>query len=210
MIFFDSNDEIYIVIGIIIFIMCLWSIDQNCAHDNNIKWTSSNFDLSPKARYPDVEQEFGKPDYIDVNSGGGAYWFKKTLKKNGHPYEKIYMLDEAIIHMHPAPHADFLYSSVRVNVPDEKISDVRALSDSVTYDPLKKEITARCHFMGANRATIYLAILLAQGHVSLREIKKENLYGRYIFATIPENSLYDPLAENRYEKYIKSYVDKLN
>jgi hypothetical protein len=156
--------------------------------------------------------EFGSPDLIDTSAGGGAVWFKKTLRARGKKYEQLMILDEAIPHANPSPHADFLYTQVRLAVPPELLRDVLGLSKSVQYDPLKKVLTARCHFSGANKATMYLAVKIALNILTLKEIQDTDFYRDTILRTIPGHPLYDPEAEHRYEllssplTYSKIYV----
>lgn len=162
---------------------------------------------SPAARYSDVVTEFGEPDAIDRNPGGGAVWYKKSMARQGKPWEMVVMLDEAVPHEKPAPHADFLYSWVRLDVPDdETLHDILKLSESVSYDPLKKLLQVRCHFMGANLATAVLAIRMAQKKLTLKQIQDDGLYANYIFRTVESHNLYDANAEKEYEAEIVEYV----
>jgi len=57
---------------------------------------------------------------------------------------------------------------------------VLSISGSINYDGLKKLLTARCGGMGANLATLYLAMSLVSGNMSIQNIKKKGLYGKYI------------------------------
>ena len=179
---------------------------------SKIGWTSRSTpkfgSYAPVDRYDDVRKEFGKPDMIDRAPGGGAIWTKPTMVKLNKPWEMIMILDEAIPHSKPAPHADFLYSWVKLKVPNEDtLHDILRLSDSLTYDPLKKVLRVRCHFMGANLATAVLAIRLAQNKLSLDEIINENLYAKYIFKTAKSHKTYDPEAVVKYENEIREYVN---
>ena len=182
-----------------------------------IKWTSSGHGLSPKERYKDIVKEFGQPDVINPDKGGGAIWFTKSLQEKLFPYERIQILDEAIPHNKPSPHVDFLYTWFKLPIlhktKDEferKLHDILNLSKSVSYDPLTQLIQVRCHFMGANRATLVLAILISTGHLSLRKIESNNLYSKFIMKTVSTHPSYDSNAEDIYEDQIRKFVEMTN
>ena len=157
---------------------------------------------NPKDRFKDVVAEFGEPDYVQGQRGGMAVWSKNTLKSRGHCWDRVLMLDEQIPHENPGPHVDFLYSWYSLYVPNDKINDVRAVSESITYDPLKRQVMGRCHFMGANAATVLLGKRVATGEMTLDEAKKN--YGPLIMKTVKGHKTYDT---NAYNSYIKELCD---
>mgnify|MGYP001417997867 CR=1 FL=1 len=110
---------------------------------------------APRKRYTDVYKEFGSPTFRYNYPGGAAGWFNKGC------FEKIMLVDESIEHLKPKPHCDFLYATVKCYIPFEYIMDVLSMSESVKYDQLKNTLTARCHFMGANVATLVLCVSIA-------------------------------------------------
>ena len=57
---------------------------------------------------------------------------------------------------------------------------VLSISGSINYDGLKKLLTARCGGIGANLATLYLAMSLVSGKMNFQDIKRKGLYGKYI------------------------------
>ena len=63
-------------------------------------------------------------------------------------------MDEYVDHDKPKQHFDFLYSYINIYVPPSKLYDVLSISGSVNYDPLKKELFARCGSFEANFATL--------------------------------------------------------
>jgi hypothetical protein len=177
-----------------------------------VDWRARYGKISPRERLPEIVAEFGSPDLIDTSAGGGAIWFKKTLRARGKKYEQVLILDEAIVHAKPAPHADFFYTQVKLVIPcdyQKRLRDILGLSKSVQYDPLKQVLTARCHFAGANKATMYLAVKIALGLLTLQEIQDHDLYATHIFKTIPGHKLYEPEAEHNYEAYVFEYIDAL-
>lgn len=157
----------------------------NQAHPSN-KYGKHN----PTDRLRDTVGRFGKPDMIDKSKGGSAVWKKSTLEKRGFCWDRVEIKDEQIPHTNPGPHVDFLYYSYKLAVPKELICDITNLSESITYDTLKKIITARCHFDGAIISTIILAKRIANKEMSLDDAKKS--YGPFIFSTIKEHDMYNP------------------
>jgi hypothetical protein len=79
-------------------------------------------------------------------------------------------------HCVPRHHHDYFYSSVEFFVPKDKVCDVLKISGSLNYDGLKKLLTARCGGIGANYATLYLAMLVASGKMSIQKVKKDDMY----------------------------------
>lgn len=209
------DNWINLIVVIALTLLIYWWLCQNGTCDtSNVKWSAKSSkqlgEYSPKDRMDDVVKEFGNPDTCDANAGGGATWYKYSLQKKGKPYEMIVMLDEAIPHYKPTPHADFLYTWVKMKIDKKSIRDqVLGLSDSVSYDQLKQVLQVRCHFMGANKATIVLAIKIVTGELTLKQIQDNNLYAKYIFRTVNGHKLYDPNAETMYEKEITKYVNSL-
>ena len=124
----------------------------------------------PVLRLSELVRRFGKYDSIDRKQGGSAIWSEPTLKKRGFIWHRIELKDELIPH---GDHADFLYAEYNLKVPKNKISQVRAISPSLTYDELKGIVRARCHFMGANLVTILLAKRVATGKMSLGQAQKQ-------------------------------------
>jgi hypothetical protein len=199
------------IISCIIAIVVIYLIYQ---YFNAVDWTSRSTKeygaYAPADRFPDLVSEFGQPDMIDRGVGGGAIWFGGSLKKQNKPWNMIMILDEAVPHDKPAKHADFLYSWARLNIPSEAVMhDILRISDSISYDPLKKWLQVRCHFMGANLATAVLAIRMAQGRTTLKQIQDEELYAKMIFRTVKKHALYDSNAETEYENEIRQYVNSL-
>lgn len=173
--------EFYIVSGIIIFVLFLYLLFFR----ETLYWKSL-----PSERYPDLVAEFGKPDILSTKKGGLAIWYNK------YPYTSIILTDEEIPHCCPKPHYDFLTSSVCVTITDpQKLKEVLSISKSIWYDQLKGELYARCHFMGANVATLVLATRLLLTDEVYSHEQLQSLYKDLIMSTMDENSTYDELTE---------------
>lgn len=128
----------------------------------------------PKNYYEECIKMFGKPTALSTDKYGFAFWKTKGL------FEEHLLRDEDVKHCVPAPHHDFFYSSVKFFVPSEKVWDVLQISGSLSYDGLKKTLTARCGGIGANYATIFLAMLVASNQMSIQDVKKQKIYSKLI------------------------------
>ena len=125
--------------------------------------------------------KWGSPSILVRSKGGMAVWTKEQLKNTC--FEKIVLYDESVPHCVPLPHRDFLYTYIKYEISPKLFADVLSLSGSVSYDPLKKLIRARCGSQEANIATLYLATEIACGRKSIQEIQKEELYKNTILST---------------------------
>ena len=173
---------------------------------NDMNWENDTGQFNPTDAYKRESKAMGPPDLIDRSPGGLAIWREGTLKSQGIPLVEVVLRDESISHMSPAPHRDYLYATYELDVPRDRITDVLALSDSVTYDPLKGEITARCHFMGANYATLYLSTLIADGTMG-KDVAKD-MYGPAIMQTVPSHKTYDPNAQQTYRDHLHRRLNR--
>ena len=130
----------------------------------------------PKNFFPKACKMFGKPTFVANVPHGMAYWKKKgnTL------FDEHSIRDEEIAHCVPAKHFDYFYSSIKCYVPPNLRKDVLSISGSINYDGLTKLLTARCASLEANIATLYLGMCVANKKMTINEVKKEGLYGKYI------------------------------
>ena len=124
--------------------------------------------------YPSVKKLFGNPVYAANVKGGAAFWKTRGL------FHSHLLRDENVAHCVPKPHRDFFYSSVRFYIPPSKLLNVLKISGSIQYDGLKKLVTARCGGLKANIATLYLAMCVSSGKLSIRKVKNGDLYAKHI------------------------------
>lgn len=122
-----------------------------------LKFQLYHFD-HPKAAqaYNDLVQEFGEANVVADTPGGIVIW--------NHPdfYEEIILRDEAYEHLEITymDHCDFLYSTIRVQIPDDLVCLILNLSKSLTYNRINKNLTSFCFSSGANLAILWLAMML--------------------------------------------------
>ncbi len=110
-------------------------------------WTNKQ-ESGPVSVYSKLVAKYGKPQVLDNSAGGLCIW-----RENIDFHEELWLRDEYIEHVAPAPHRDYFYSFIKVYIPPEKLCDTVKISGSITYDPLKKLLRARCQSIAANLAT---------------------------------------------------------
>tara|TARA_B100000674_G_scaffold496711_1_gene527802 strand:- start:890 stop:1750 length:861 start_codon:yes stop_codon:yes gene_type:complete len=166
----------------------------------SLNWINSR----PKKYYKDCVNLFGKPTALSKDKHGFAFWKTKGL------FSEHLLRDEDVKHCVPRNHHDYFYSSIKFYVPKNKLLDVLKISGSLNYDGLKKLLTARCGGIGANYATLYLAMLVADGKLSIKDVKKNDLYPRMIRGEIiPHNELHKIMYQLK-KKNNKRYKKELN
>lgn len=154
------------------------------------------------------------PSVLADDENGIAIWTKKDLENTklydmNNCFEEHVLRDESVKHLCPGEHRDFFYSYIKVNVKPEQAHILLSISGSVSYDPLKNLISARCGSVEANIATLKLVTdLLLNNKVndpknlnysSLEEVHKNNIYSKMINNTIDSSYakyLYEELCNN--------------
>ncbi len=146
----------------------------------NLKWDH----IPPMIRANQLYNILGKPARYDIEPGGCIVWrnvdpyFRSTNNiidkhKPVNVYSKLIIKDEEIPHIVPGPHTDWFYAYMYMDIPSNKVNDVLALTESIGYDTMSKEIYARCHFMPANLTSLYLAKQIALGIKNITHAQQE-------------------------------------
>ncbi len=156
--------------------------DSNTSNHLKLKWNNKN----AIARVNQLFKVIGLPDTLNLEPGGIAEWKRVDpflREKNMYPkningkhkniYSKLVILDEEIPHIVPAPHTDWFYAYMYMDIPEHKLNDVRALTESISYDTMSRQIYARCHFFPALLVTLYLAKQIANGYKNLSHAQQE-------------------------------------
>ena len=99
----------------------------------------------PKKFVAALTKKLGAPDEITANR---AVWYDKD------GFKRIEVLDEYILHCCPAPHYDFVYSTIDLHVPKKFVRVLADSSESILLDLLKNEVSARCATLSANAVTL--------------------------------------------------------
>ncbi len=125
------------------------------------------------ARANQIFSVLGSASTLDQRKEGFIIWknvdpfFRYANSKASNVYSKIIIKDEHIPHLIPVPHTDWFYAYIHLDIPNNLISDVLALTESIGYDSMSREIYARCHFMPANLTSLFLVKQIVNGHKSL-------------------------------------------
>jgi len=117
-------------------------------------------------------RQLGDPDTIDRKRGGSAIWEVTSLKKIGSCFTRVELLDEQVFNQNPTPHIEFLYGSINVNIPANKINDALTISSSAFYDQSKQMLTVRSNSLGGVKAIMYLIKQFVTNKMSLGDAKR--------------------------------------
>ena len=166
----------------------------------------------PKKFFKKATKLFGKPTFLANTPYGMAYW---KIKGNT-LFDEHYIKDQEIAHCVPAKHHDYFYSSVKCYVPPSKRLSTLSISGSINYDGLTKLLTARCASLEANIATLYLGMCVANGKKSIKTVKKDGLYGKYIRGEMQSHDqlkkemlIMKKANHKKYKKQLKDPFDPL-
>lgn len=158
----------------------------------------------PKKYYPECVKMFGPPNAISNTEGGMCIWYDR-----GDLFSEHILRDEQVSHCVPRPHNDYFYSSVLFYLKPEKVWDVLRISGSLNYDGLKKLLTARCGGINANYATLYLAMLVANDELSIKEVKSNDMYSKMIRGEIlPHSEMAEKMIIMKRSNN-KMYIDEI-
>jgi hypothetical protein len=99
----------------------------------------------PVSFVKNLTKKFGPADELTENR---AVWYDRD------GFKRIEVLDEYILHCCPAPHYDFVYSTIDLHVPKKFVRVLAESSESIMLDLLKNEASARCATLSANAVTL--------------------------------------------------------
>ena len=103
-----------------------------------------------------LESHLGKPDGFTNEQ---AVWYNKD------GFKRIVCKDEYVLHGSPAPHHDFVYSFIDLEVPESLSDELAKCSGSILIDHLKNEVGARCGSLTANAVTLNFCLDVVAGRV---------------------------------------------
>jgi hypothetical protein len=116
------------------------------------KWRNNE----PVAFVKSLTKKLGQPDELTANR---AVWYDQD------GFKRIEVLDEYILHCCPAPHYDFVYSTIDLHVPKKFVKVLAESSESILLDLLKNEVSARCATLSANAVTLNYVLDVVSGRV---------------------------------------------
>ena len=115
----------------------------------------SKWDHPEAAEYSQfLEKTFGEPDEATDEQ---TVWHHKD------GFKRIVVRDEYILHGSPAPHYDFVYSYIDLEVDEDLSDDLAKCSGSILIDHLKNEVGARCGSLTANAVTLNFCLDVVYG-----------------------------------------------
>jgi len=218
----EDNSFVYglFLVLFLLVIICMIFIGMFYYKSNLMKISGFKSEYAQK-RYDDLYLEFNEPQTVMNKSGGYVIWNDVKSNYNNMVYKKIVLADESIAHNQPFLHCDFLYATIPVYIPDgitdpqssklaiddtkNLIPQILNVSLSVTYDHLKRELTSRCHFMGANVVTLWLCMKILND-----PLNSSLYYDKYqdtVFSMMGNRDLYNrtsnELATMLYDNNIK-------
>ena len=118
----------------------------NCVKREDVGGKYSAWDHEESAEYSKhLEKTFGAPDEMTD---------EQTVWHNADGFKRIVCRDEYILHGSPAPHYDFIYCYIDLEVPEELSDELAKCSGSILIDHLKNEVGARCGSLTANATTL--------------------------------------------------------
>jgi hypothetical protein len=189
----DSELHVKYIVLFFVIIFIFSFIIYKIFYNSKLQWDNQD----AIEQYYITQKKYGVPRIISRLRGGMAVWTKDKL--NDSCFERIEILDESVAHCVPKPHRDFLYGYVNYEIPNDKVLEVISLSGSVSYDPLKKFLRARCGSEEANIATLYLATAIGNSRITLKEIQEKKLYKKTIVSTVSSQNVqiyYDKLCDS--------------
>jgi len=101
-----------------------------------------------------LEKTFGEPDEATD---------EQTVWHNKDGFKRIVVRDEYILHGSPAPHYDFVYSYIDLEVDEDLSDELAKCSGSILIDHLKNEVGARCGSLTANAVTLNFCLDVVYG-----------------------------------------------
>ncbi len=101
-----------------------------------------------------LEKHFGTPDEFTNEQ---AVWHGID------GFKRVVCRDEYILHGSPAPHYDFVYSYIDLEVPEDLSDELAKCSGSILIDHLKNEVGARCGSLTANAVTLNFCLDVVAG-----------------------------------------------
>ena len=125
--------------------------------NENLTENYDNWDHNESADYSKhLEKTFGMPDEVTD---------EQTVWHNVDGFKRIVCRDEYILHGSPAPHYDFIYCYIDLEVPEDLSDELAKCSGSILIDHLKNEVGARCGSLTANATTLNFVLDVVAGRV---------------------------------------------
>ena len=172
----------------------------------NLRWKNR---LAIQRVYEIIDVVRKEPDALDASVNGCAIW--KNVKgwySAGVRWKKFEVRDvSTFIHERPAPHADFWFMTIEMDISDATLCKALSVSESFTYYKVGHEFSAGCHFYGASIVSVYCALMVAHGKMTVRTAQSK--YAELIMASAGELKEANEIFPNTNDKKIEREVAKM-
>lgn len=126
---------------------------------------------APKKGARQMLEQYGAPNEATPTK---LFWY------NRHPWKRILVTSDVLLHDFPAPHSDYLTMWVDYKVPVELVNAITRYDGSCLIDRTAGEAAARCDSEAANMITLNLMHEIVIGKRTVEEARKvyaENMAG---------------------------------
>lgn len=156
----------------------------------NIAATDQWKHSAPRVRFAMLREQLNQrqppPTILFTNRPGGFAIFQSAPDERD--WWEIEIRDSPVIHWVPSLHIDYMKLTIKMPLPAHRVQDVLSISRSISYEPTTDRLSAMCHTMLANVATLALVADVVDGVIDPVEARRE--YGPRIKSTFhPQHGL---------------------
>jgi len=129
-------------------------------HQTTKESVSRFYHPEPKAMFTRLVSEFGHPQIMINQRKGFAMWFPSKSNPKS-PYESIILKDEKVQRYDDGEIINsFLYTTIIIDIPEERVADIVKISKYMYYDRESKELTVRGNTFIGNKHILYAVVSL--------------------------------------------------
>ena len=177
----------------------VWGLTEQMKPEDSLKnWKNDD----AKGYAEKLIEEYGQPDEVTETM---IKWNK--LGSFGEGEMETYVLDESIPHDFPAPHRDYVYTTMNIKVDSDMLDTLGHVTGSIIYDGLKETVTARCGSLYANAATMGFVKDMVDGKVPVEDDAAKKEYADRIQKD-PLPKFYDNRMNEGVEYMCGHYLDE--
>lgn len=130
--------------------------------DRSMETMLAGWPAMPREAAAMLTTKYGQPDLAGDRT---LVWYNKG------PYVKIALSRDEQPHNFPMPHTDFLTSTVKHNVPADKMDDLYEYDGSVWFHRTRGELSAQCDKEELNNLALNLAHDVAMGKRTVQDAR---------------------------------------
>ena len=137
-------------------------------------------------------KDYGAPDEYSENQ---MTW------RNISQFDETTIKNESVPHSFPKPHRDYVYSTIKMQVPVELVPVFSYVTESILIDRLKNTVTARCGDIEANAITLGFVQDVVRGEEpSDPEDAKDEYSNRILKGVFPPWFKFDKEVEQKWQR----------